>query len=160
MSILNRLKRAIFDDMTPEARDLVDLAVLAIIKDCAIHDDERASAVNLLLSLPWFQGIERAALEGAIEEAIGERDFRQSHSALTARIARRFDDPDAREVVLGIAAFVVLADGHLDEREAAWLEQLTKELGMGKARLDEIVADVREFLKESPGGYPAPPPQR
>ncbi len=127
---------------------LVDAAALAILADREVKEVELDTASRLLTTLPWFRGVEpeamRTRLHRAIETLRDEDDLYKEMRAL----AQQFEDPDAREAILGICAFILWCDDTLTQDEQDWLITLNGNFGFSQAHLEELLEDIRAYLAE------------
>ena len=143
MGLLDRLKHRIMGRLGADAQALVDTAVLAMLADKTVRSVEIDTALGLLARMPWFQGVEPAQLRGYLEAAatrVGPADM--------PRIASAFrKNPDAREVQLGISAYVLMCDREMATAERAWLDGLARRLDIGQPRLEELLADIAEHMQ-------------
>ena len=150
MGLFDKLRYGLFKRLGPKAQALVDAAVLAMLADKDVQDIELDAATCLLGRLPWFSEPEPHELRKHIQDSVRTLREAPDMAAETRRVAATFDDPDAREVMLGVSAYVVLAEGKLDPLEDAWVLQLATLLGFDQARVAELVEDIREYRAEDP----------
>lgn len=148
MGLLDRLKHRIFGRLGADAQALVDTAVLAMLAGSSVQTVEVETALRLLLRMPWFQGVEPSELRRYLRRA-ARRVRPQDLDRLAATFAR---EPDARDVQLGISAYVLMCDRKMETRERAWLDDLADRLDVEPARIDELLADIGEHMREAAQG--------
>ncbi len=143
MGLLDRLRHELFGQLGRDAQALVDTAVMAMRASRPVLDVEIETALRLLLRMPWFQGVDSNEMRGHLERAIARG--KKSDMRTLARAFR--DEPDAREVQLGISAYVLMADRAMEASERAWLDELARLLDVEEARIEELLADIAEHMR-------------
>jgi hypothetical protein len=144
MGLLSRLKHRIFRRLGDDAQALVDTAVLAMKSGRAVRDIEIETALGLLLRMPWFRGVKPAQLRGYLRDAT-----KKVSATDLPRLAATFEDePDAREVQIGISAYVLMCDRTMEPSERAWLDDLAARLSVSQDRVEELLADIAEHMAQ------------
>jgi len=127
-NLLNNFDMGVCVDQL-QRESLVDLVLLFIEMDGIVEDSEMAYAFDWVSSLKWDSDVTavdyvKQNLNGARAaiEAGTEQDF------IRHRCKHLIDSP-AKSLAIELATGVSLADGHLDEKEAAAIAFLKKYIG-------------------------------
>jgi tellurite resistance protein len=138
---------------------MLDASALSVLVDGHISPKEVDAACNLLGALPWFHEQEPAALRRDLQKALDRyqrEGYRQAKEV--SRFAQKLRNPDGREVLLGICAFIIYIDEKsVTPEERRWLDNLAKALGFSQARLEELLGDIHGYLEAYPEATSMPP---
>lgn len=136
-----------------EKEALLEVLCLAVYADGYADDEELGLVVTLVAEIPSFAASEgealRSALSAAAHRVLAIED-EASANAMLERIAGSLQGEALREVAFGMAVVIALADGIVVGPEKTLLAGLIRVLGISSARVEEIVAEARQFAVGGP----------
>lgn len=131
---------------------MLDASALSVLVDGHISPKEVDAACKLLGALPWFHDQEPEQIRRSLQRALDRYQHEGYHQAQeVSRFAHKLRNPDGREVLLGICAFIIYIDEKsVTPQERHWLDNLAQALGFPQPRLEELLEDIHHYLEAYP----------
>lgn len=125
--------------------------MLAQFKEITLDANQTTAATALMLRVAHVDGCrtaEEVALIRAFYDASRAADWPdfESLSANTRYAMTDFPEPGQRDLVVASCLLVAYADGSLTADELASVRELASDIGMPPARVDELLALVKEHM--------------
>jgi uncharacterized membrane protein YebE (DUF533 family) len=114
-----------------ERRAAVEVCIWMACADRKVTGEERQLVIDIVKG-SGLPADDRAELAGALDDLPSLADVEQ-----------RIQCPELRELLLGLAWELALADGHLHRQEQAFLDGLVKRFAVDPTRAARIVSNVQ-----------------
>ncbi len=133
--------------MTPteleERKALIEVAVLMIIADGRIEDDEIDQLVSTVSSHPRFRGVRLEDLADAISHALQQLKLHGLHDYLQ-NLAKQLEHCELRLLAFALATQISLADGNLADSEMDLLRAFQAALMLTDHQVAKIMGAIAE----------------
>ncbi len=131
---------------------MLDAAALAITIDGHEEAEELNAACSLLGDLPWFHEVTPEELRQKLEKTLTRTRAQSPDPRKEARrFARTLHNPDGRDLLLGICAYIIsVGPNSPSPEEQSWIQDLAHALDISDERLQELQTDIQTQLNELP----------
>ncbi|EXI74075.1 MAG TPA: TerB family tellurite resistance protein [Candidatus Accumulibacter phosphatis] len=124
-----------------------------LLANVSLATDQTIAATRLMLHIAHVDGAQTAeevALIRLFYEGAGDGgawpDFASLQPVRPGEFSRAFGDPAQRDLVIAFCLMVAYADGALSADELSVVAAVAAEIGMPAARVDELLALVKDHM--------------